>query len=100
MGLHLATQCFAGLACPSRTQYHEEIDDPAARLPTDQDCTEALQSTPQLLFANLMTASAICNTLWLYLCQRVHYSDVAFDLVKAQMCPTAGITLPVSDFDE
>jgi hypothetical protein len=80
-------------ASPSLTAFHQEIDQPAAPLEEGQHCTDALNSTPQLLFANLTTAAAICNTFWLYLCDALHYSELGFDIVDASMRPL-GIPAP------
>jgi hypothetical protein len=71
------------------TTFHDEIDHPGDQLPSEASCTDLLESVPQLLFANLMTASAICSTLWLYLCERLHYSEVVFDIADARMRPLA-----------
>ena len=72
---------------PSLTQYHPEIADPADRLPTDQSCTEMLESVPQLLLTNLATASAILNAMVLYLSGALHYSELAFDVADGLMRP-------------
>jgi molybdopterin/thiamine biosynthesis adenylyltransferase len=72
---------------PSLTRYHAEIAAPADRLPTDASCTELVASVPQILFANLMTAAAICNGLWLHLCSKLHYSEVCFDIFDGLMRP-------------
>jgi len=40
-----------------------------------------------MLFANLQTAAAILNTLWLCLCDGLHYSEVCFDIADALMRP-------------
>ncbi len=74
-------------ASPSLTRYHAEIQNPADRLPTDQNCIELAASVPQLLLANLLTASSILNSLWLYLCGPIHYSEMAFDIAEALMRP-------------
>ena len=79
---------------PSLTAFHDEIKNPTDQLPDDQHCTDLVDSVPQLLFANLATASAICNTFLLYLCDRLHYSEVGFDIVDARMRPL-GIPAPV-----
>ena len=50
------------------------------------------QGVPQIVFANLMVASTMLNTLWLYLCGGLHYGEVAFDIAEALMRP---IRLPV-----
>ena len=72
---------------PSLTRYHPEIERPADRLPTEVSCTEALPSTPQLLFANLMSAAAICNAVWLTLCRALSYSELIFDIAAGRMAP-------------
>jgi hypothetical protein len=72
---------------PSLTASHPEIREPADRLPTDLSCTELLASTPQILFANLMTASAILNALWLVLCDALPYAEVVFDIADGLMRP-------------
>jgi hypothetical protein len=72
---------------PALTAYHEEIRVPADRLPTDLSCTELAASVPQILFANLMTASAMLNTLWLHLCGELFYAELVFDLAAGVMRP-------------
>jgi hypothetical protein len=76
-------------ASPSLTRYHPEIREPADKLPTDVSCTELVASVPQVLFTNLLTASAILNTLWLYLCGALHYSELSFDMADALMRPAS-----------
>jgi hypothetical protein len=49
---------------PNLVAYHPEIAKPADRLPTDVSCTEAIVSVPQILFANLASASAMLNTFY------------------------------------
>ena len=78
---------------PSLTAFHKEIAQPAKPPEDDQPCTHNLDSVPQLLFANLMAASAICSTFWLYLCDVIHYSELGFDIVDASMRPL-GIPAP------
>ena len=46
-------------------------------------------SVPQILFANLMTASALLNALWLHLCGALHYSELVFDIAEGLMQPLA-----------
>jgi hypothetical protein len=74
---------------PSLTRYHPEIEHPADRHPAEVSCTELLTSVPQVLFANLLTASAILNTLCLHLCGLSHYSELAFDFAEGLMRPLA-----------
>jgi hypothetical protein len=81
---------------PSLTRYHVEIDRPGDKLPTDVSCTELVASVPQLLFTNLATASALLNTLWLYLCGALHYSELAVDIAEGRMAPLA---LPAPQLD-
>ncbi len=72
---------------PPLTGYHPEIAHPEDQLPTDLHCTELVASQPQILFANLAAASAILNSLWLYLCGMLHYSELAFDIAEGVMQP-------------
>lgn len=72
---------------PSLTRYHPEIQTPADRLPTDVSCTELVASVPQVLFANLATASAMLNALWLHLCDALHYGELCFDIADGLMRP-------------
>ena len=72
---------------PPLTEFHPEIADPADRTPTEVSCTEALASTPQILFANLAVASAILNAFWLHLCDALHYPEACLDIHDARMQP-------------
>ena len=72
---------------PSLTRYHPEIAEPADQLPTEVDCLELATSTPQILMANLMAASAILNALWLHLCGALHYGEICFDIADGLMRP-------------
>lgn len=73
---------------PPLTENHPEIAHPKDGNP-GVNCTEAIASTPQILFANLATASAILNALWLHLChQSLHYGEAVFDIGEALMRPT------------
>ena len=81
---------------PSLTRYHAEIDEPHDELPTEQNCTEAVMSVPQLLLANLAAGSAILNALWLCLCGASHYSELAFDIGQGLMRPL-GLPAPKLD---
>ncbi|HJN08741.1 MAG TPA: ThiF family adenylyltransferase [Pirellulaceae bacterium] len=75
---------------PSLTRFHPEIANPVDKLPTDtKHCTEIIASTPQILFANLAAASSLLNALWLYLCDHLHYSELAFDIADGKMQPLA-----------
>ena len=73
---------------PSLGRFHPEIAQPADSAPTDEvACTEAIASTPQILFANVMAASSILNALWLYLCGALHYGELVFDIAEGLMRP-------------
>lgn len=74
------------------TRNHPEIQNPEDALPTDLNCTELAASVPQILFANLAVASAMLNTLWLYLCHELHYAELAFDIADALMRPVVPVT--------
>ena len=72
---------------PELTRFHPEIEDPADHLPTEVSCTEALISTPQILFANLAVASSMLNAFWLHLCGALHYPELCFDIHDGRMQP-------------
>ena len=72
---------------PPLSAFHPEIANPAGKLPTELNCTELVASSPQILFANLLTASSMLNALWLYLCGHLHYSEAVFDIGEALMRP-------------
>jgi len=74
---------------PSLTRFHSEIAQPVDKPPADKSCTELMVSVPQILFANLMVASAMLNTLWLHLCGATHYGEIAFDLADGLMRPVS-----------
>lgn len=82
---------------PSLTRYHREIENPTDELPTEVDCITAATSVPQLLLANLATASSILNALWLCLSGAIHYSELALDIGMGQMKP---LSLPAPQLDE
>lgn len=82
-------------ASPPLTHRHPEIAHPADHLPTEQSCTDLVASVPQVLFANLAVASAMLNTLWLYLSGALHYGEAAFDIADALMRPVEGLPTPV-----
>ena len=64
-----------------------KFDKPRDRLPTDKGCADLIASVPQLLFANLATASAMLNALLLYLSGVLHYSECCFDIADGLMRP-------------
>lgn len=72
---------------PSLATFHPEIAHPADHHPGDANCVELLASVPQILPANLQTASALLSAVWLQLCGALHYSELAFDIADACMGP-------------
>ena len=72
---------------PNLSRFHPEIANPADKLPGERNCTELVESVPQILFANLAVASAILNTFWLHACDATHYSEVSFDIAEGLMRP-------------
>ncbi len=56
-------------------------------MPTDISCAKAMLSTPQILFTNLATASAMLNGLFLELCNARGYGEVCFDVAEGRMTP-------------
>ena len=80
---------------PPLTRNHPEIQKPSDRLPTEKSCTELVVSFPQILFTNLMVASAILNAFWLHLCNTLHYSELALDIADGLMRPTNSIAAPL-----
>ncbi len=73
--------------CHDLAKFHPEIREPKDKLPTDLSCAEALESTPQLMMANLAVASAILNALYLLLSGCLHYEEIAFDIADGWMRP-------------
>jgi hypothetical protein len=79
---------------PSLFAYHPEIASPADRMPTDASCTDAILSVPQIVFANLASASAMLNAFYLQVCRDLGYAEVCFDIRDALMRP---LDLPVPE---
>lgn len=69
-------------------KFHPEIAHPQGKMPHQKNCTELVVSVPQILFANLAVASAMLNTLLLYLSNATHYSELCFDIAEGLMRPT------------
>jgi len=76
---------------PSLAKYHPEIATPTDKSPHEMNCVELVVSKPQILFANMSVASAICNALLLYLSGNLHYGEASFDIADALMRPTIGV---------
>jgi hypothetical protein len=72
---------------PPIDAFHPEIESPRDTPPGDTSCTEALLSVPQLLFANLATASALLNAFFLHTCRELCYPELCFDIAEGLMRP-------------
>jgi len=72
---------------PPLSKFHPEIADPSDVAPTEISCTEALEHTPQILFANLAVASAMLNAFWLHSRAALHYPELCFDIHDGRMQP-------------
>lgn len=72
---------------PPLTAYHPEIANPTDPLPSELSCAEALISTPQILFTNVATASAMLNAFLLEISGARGYSEACFDVAEARMQP-------------
>lgn len=83
---------------PSLTHFHHEIANPEDVLPGAKSCSELLFSVPQIIFTNLTTATAILNAFWLYLCNVLPYSEMAFDISKGLMRPIFLLQGSISEF--
>jgi hypothetical protein len=72
-------------------RFHPEIANPADRTPDELSCLElAVAGAPQLLFANLAVASAMCNALLRLMMSRDDrpmYDEVALDVVQGVSAP-------------
>ena len=69
------------------TRYHPEIARPKGKLPTETNCAQLAQSSPQILFTNLAVASAMLNAFFAYTCGQLAYQEVKLDIVEARMLP-------------
>jgi len=73
---------------PPLTRYHPDIADPSDNRPDEVDCLTAMQSQPQLLFTNMMTASCVLNTFALAISgDALHYTELSFDVADGVMRP-------------
>jgi hypothetical protein len=69
------------------TRFHPEIAKPKGKLPTETNCAQLAQSSPQILFTNLAVASAMLNAFFSYTCGELTYQEVKLDIVEARMLP-------------
>jgi len=71
---------------PPLEKFHPEIAQPADKSPAELDCLElAAAGAPQLLFANLAVASALCNAALRLLlpAEKRIYDEACFDILQA-----------------
>ncbi|HVS40221.1 MAG TPA: ThiF family adenylyltransferase, partial [Gemmataceae bacterium] len=81
---------------PALEQFHPEIASPADRSPSELDCLElAAGGAPQMLFANLAMASAMCNALLRLLApgRERMYDEACLD-IHAGVCTPHWLTAP------
>jgi hypothetical protein len=71
----------------SLTRYHPEIARPKGKLPTETNCAQLAQSSPQILFTNLAVASAMLSAFFAYTCGQLGYQEVKLDILEARMLP-------------
>jgi molybdopterin/thiamine biosynthesis adenylyltransferase len=72
-------------------RFHPEIANPVDRAPDDKSCLELVAAgAPQLLFANLAVASAMCNALLRLMMSHNNqpmYDEVALDILDSVTAP-------------
>lgn len=66
---------------PPLTYLHPEIENPKDKLPTELSCEEQAKSEPQVFFANLEAAVAMCLALYGIIKKSLGYTEVYFDIV-------------------
>jgi hypothetical protein len=76
------------------TKFHPEIAHAEGELPGGPNCGELALSTPQILFANLAVASAMCSAFFAYATGNLHYQEVKLDILENRLLPQ--LSLPNS----
>jgi hypothetical protein len=79
------------------TRYHPEIANPKGKLPTETNCAQLAQSSPQILFTNLAVASGMLNAFFAFTCGQLNYQEVKLDIVEARMLPQFPIAAQASE---
>jgi hypothetical protein len=69
------------------TRFHPEIAQAEGDLPGGPNCGELALSTPQILFANLAVASAMCSSFFAYATGNLHYQEVKLDILENRLLP-------------
>lgn len=73
---------------PPITKYHDEIAYPTDRSPEEMSCEELQQSSPQLLFINMMVACLMLNAFYGCLGDTLpRYNEVYFDILQNSARP-------------
>jgi len=65
---------------PTIDKYHEEIKFPTDKSPHEMSCEELAESSPQLLFANFMSAGIILSTFYCLFNGKKCFEEVYFDI--------------------
>ncbi len=69
------------------TRFHPEIAHATGDLPGGPNCGELALSTPQILFANLAVASALCNAFFAYVTGNLRYQEAKLDILENRLLP-------------
>ncbi|MDD5598634.1 MAG: ThiF family adenylyltransferase [Victivallaceae bacterium] len=62
------------------TKYHPEIANPRDKRPDELGCDEEIESSPQLLFANMTAACLMLNAFYALKQGKLDYGEVYFDI--------------------
>jgi hypothetical protein len=69
------------------TRFHPEIAHAEGDLPGGPNCNELAVSTPQILFANLAVASALCSAFFAYATGNLRYQEAKLDILENRLLP-------------
>jgi hypothetical protein len=69
------------------TRHHPEIARPRDKRPDEVGCGALVPSSPQLLFTNLMVASAMLGAFYGWLTGRLNHEEIFLDVVAGNMRP-------------
>jgi hypothetical protein len=78
------------------TKFHPEIARAEGDLPGGPNCGELALSTPQILFANLAVASALCSAFFAYATGNLHYGEVKLDILENRLLPQLSVPKDVT----
>lgn len=77
------------------TQLHPEIRNAKGDLPGGPNCGQLMQSSPQILMANLSVASHLLNTFYAWSCGELSYQELQFDLLEGRAISCFPLSQPV-----